>query len=194
MRDVLFLCHAKPKDQEQEALWKRLIENELKIPDTWEVSLSSGGDKKLHWERLLKENRLGALALLRNLRNFQQAEVDESLIEKALSEMRVERVLPFRFISAARYAPQLEPELEAAMLKCLSAQNKLQGHTALLVDVSGSMDQQLSAKSDISRLDAANGVAMLLREVCEKVSIFSFSMALKHIPPQAWICFARCDL
>lgn len=184
LRDVLFLCHAKPKDLEQEALWKRLVAGELTVPDTWEVALSSGGDKKSHWERLLKENKLGALALLRNLRNFQQAEVDESFVEAALTNMKVERVLPFRFISAARYAPQLEPCLEAAMLKCLSTQDKLQGHTALLVDVSGSMDQPLSAKSEISRLDAANGVAMLLREICEKISVFSFSMALKHIPPR----------
>ena len=184
LRDVLFLCHAKPKDQEQETLWKKLVNNELATPDTWEVALSSGGDKKAHWERLLQENKLGALALLRNLRNFQQAKVDESLVEKALAEIKVDRVLPFRFISAARYAPQLEPSLEVAMLKCLSTQGKLPGHTVLLVDVSASMDRLLSAKSDISRLDAANGVAMLLRDICDKVSIYSFSMKLVLIPPR----------
>src|ERR1700736_4458751 len=53
LRDVLFLCHAKPKDAEQAAVWKRLVDGELATPDTWEVSLSAGGDKRSHWERLL---------------------------------------------------------------------------------------------------------------------------------------------
>jgi 60 kDa SS-A/Ro ribonucleoprotein len=34
LRDVLFLCHAKPRDAAQAALWKRLIAGELATPDT----------------------------------------------------------------------------------------------------------------------------------------------------------------
>src|SRR5215471_13380891 len=45
LRDVLFLCHAKPLDQAQADLWKRLVDGELATPDTWEVSLSAGADK-----------------------------------------------------------------------------------------------------------------------------------------------------
>lgn len=178
LRDVLFLCHAKPKDKEQEDVWKKLVDGSLEAPDTWEVALSSGGDKKAHWERLLSENKLGALALLRNLRNFKDSNVKESLILMALERIRIERVLPFRFISAARYAPRWESNLEIAMLKCLSIQEKLSGHTVLLVDVSGSMNDKISTRSDITRLDAACGVAMLLREVCENITILTFSMSL----------------
>jgi len=182
LRDVLFLCHAKPKDAEQEETWKKLVDGTLESPDTWEVALSSGGDKKAHWERLLSENKLGALALLRNLRNFNQAGVNESMVLSALETIKVERVLPFRFIAAARYAPQWEPQLETAMLKCLSVQEKLPGHTVLLIDVSGSMDSQISEKSEITRLDAACGVAMLASEICERVEVFTFSMKLIQIP------------
>lgn len=182
LRDVLFLCHAKPKDEEQAAVWKKLVDGKLEAPDTWEVALSSGADKKEAWTRLLSENKLGALALLRNLRNMDQAGVDRRLVVKALNEMKVERVLPFRFISAARYAPQLEPELESAMLKCLTIQEPLPGHTVLLVDVSGSMDSAVSIKSEITRLDAACGVAMLACEICEQVDIFTFSMKLCRVP------------
>src|SRR5437868_3416772 len=64
LRDVLFLCHAKPRDAEQAEAWKRLIAGDLLTPDIWEVALSSGGDKRDHWERLLAERKLGALALL----------------------------------------------------------------------------------------------------------------------------------
>lgn len=182
LRDVLFLSHAKPKNAEQEAIWKKLIDGTLAAPDTWEVALSSGADKKSTWERLLSEGKLGALALLRNLRNMKDAGVDETTIFTALEKMKVDRVLPFRFISAARYAPQWEPQLELAMLKCLDTQEKLPGHTVMLLDVSGSMDAPLSAKSDLHRLDAACGVAMLLREICEKVDIYTFSMKLVQIP------------
>jgi hypothetical protein len=182
LRDVLFLCHAKAKDVEQDALWKRLINGELATPDTWEVALSSGADKKITWERLLQEKRLFALALIRNLRNMQQSGVDEGVIRQAILDMQVERVLPYRFIAAARYAPQWEPELEQAMFKCLEGAQKLPGKTVLLLDVSGSMDSTLSAKSDLRRLDAACGLAMLAREVCEQVDIFTFSMKLVRVP------------
>src|SRR5580704_10876551 len=42
LRDVLFLCHAKPVDTAQAEQWKRLIAGELATPDTWEVALSAG--------------------------------------------------------------------------------------------------------------------------------------------------------
>ncbi len=53
MCNVLFLCHAKPKDAEQAAVWKRLVENTLGPPDTWELALSAGKDKRENIERLL---------------------------------------------------------------------------------------------------------------------------------------------
>src|SRR5450631_3818161 len=73
LRDVLFLCHAKPRDGAQAVVWKKLIWGRLNTPDTWEVALSSGADKREAWQRLLAENKLGALALLRNLRNMKEA-------------------------------------------------------------------------------------------------------------------------
>src|SRR6185369_12747391 len=144
LRDVLFLCHARPRDAAQAELWKRLAAGELATPDTWEVALSSGGDKRAHWERLLVEGRLGALALLRNLRNMKDAGVSEDYIAAALETVRTDRVLPFRFLAAARYAPQWEPNLERAMFRSLEGAPKLAGRTVLLVDVSGSMVAPLS--------------------------------------------------
>ena len=184
LRDVLFLCHAKPRDAEQAALWKRLIEGELLTPDTWEVALSSGADKREAWERLLRERKLGALALLRNLRNMKQAGVDESLVLDGIESMNTGRVLPFRFLAAARYAPQWEESLERAMLSSLKAQEKLPGRTVLLVDVSGSMMAALSRRSEMLRTDAAYGLAILLREICEKAITFTFSDNLVEVPPR----------
>lgn len=182
IRDVLFLCHAKPKDDAQAELWKQLIAGTLPVPDTWEVALSAGHDKKEAWTRLLAERKLGALALLRNLRNMQNVKVDEKHIIQALQEIKVERVLPFRFVTAARYAPHLEPHLEEAMFKCVEGKERLGGKTVLLVDVSGSMDHPLSAKSDMTRMDAACGLAVLARELCEQVEVWSFSDRLVTVP------------
>ena len=184
LRDVLFLCHARPRDAAQAELWKRLAAGELRTPDTWEVALSSGGDRRTHWERLLVEGRLGALALLRNLRNMKDAGVSEDYIAAALETMRTDRVLPFRFLAAARHAPQWEPSLERAMFRSLEEAPRLAGHTVLLVDVSGSMVAPLSARSTMLRTDAAYGLAVLLAEVAEKVSIYTFSDACVAIPPR----------
>lgn len=182
LRDVLFLVHGKPVDEAQAEAWKKLAEKKLESPDTWEVALSAGADKKETFTRLLNEEKLGAMALLRNLRNMQTAAVDDSLIRDGLRKMKIERVLPFRFITAARYAPKLEPELEQAMLKCLEGHDKLAGKTVLVVDVSGSMDAKVSGKSEIMRMDAACALAMLLREVCDEVQVFAFSDECKLIP------------
>ena len=182
LRDVLFLAHAKPRDEAQAAVWKRLIAGELTAPDTWEVALSSGADKREAWERLLREQKLGALALLRNLRNMREVGVDESLVLSALASISTARVLPFRFLAAARYAPQWEQALEQAMLKCVGSQEKLRGKTIVLVDVSGSMTAPLSHRSEMQRTDAAYGLAVLLREIGEKVAVFSFSDTLVEVP------------
>ncbi len=182
LRDVLFLCHAKPKDKAQEAIWRQLVDGTLPAPDTWEVSLSAGKDKKATWERLLAENKLGGLALLRNLRNMADSRVDESLIFEALENIKTERILPFRFIAAGKYVPQWENHVEKAMLKCLEGREKLPGKTVLLVDVSGSMTVEISQKSDLKRYDAANGLAILARELCEQVAIYTFSDDIVRIP------------
>jgi len=182
LRDVLFLSHAKPRDDAQAGVWKKLVWGKMATPDTWEVALSSGADKRAAWERLLTENKLGALALLRNLRNMREASVDEDLVLKALRSMKTDRVLPFRFLAAARYALQWEPALEEAMLKSVAAQTKLPGRTALLVDVSGSMTASLSRRSEMLRTDAAYGLAVLLRELGDRVNVYSFSDNLVEVP------------
>lgn len=184
LRDVLFITHAKPKDAAQEKVWKQLIDGKLAAPDTWEVSLSGGADKKETFERLIAENKLGALALLRNLRGMLHAKVPKKTIAKALEAMRTDRVLPYRFIAAARHAPELEDELEKAMFSAVKDHARLAGKTILLVDVSGSMGGPISGRSEMTRLDAACGLAVLAREICDEVEIFTFSNEVKKIPPR----------
>jgi 60 kDa SS-A/Ro ribonucleoprotein len=122
--------------------------------------------------------------MLKNLRNMIQAGVGPDAIRQGLKNVKTDRVLPFEFITAARYAKQFEPELEQLMFKCLDGKNKLRGNTTLLIDSSGSMRDKLSEKSELTRYDAAAGLAMLLREECEHVRVFKFSDQLAEVAPR----------
>lgn len=183
LRDVLRLVRPTPKDDEQSALWKRVKDRTLAVPDTWEVALSGGADKKETFERLLKEGKLGYLALLRNLRNMQQAGVDTDLVRQAIVARKggAHRVLPFRYVAAARAAPQYEPWLDQALCEAIGELPALSGKTVVLVDVSGSMDTRLSAKSDMNRIDAAAALASIIHG---DLRVFSFSDSLVECPPR----------
>jgi 60 kDa SS-A/Ro ribonucleoprotein len=183
LRDVLFLCHAKPKNEQQAAAWKKLVEGSLESPDTWEVALSAQKGKKETFERLLEEGKLGGMAVLGNLRLMIAAGVSQKLIRERLDK-GVARALPFRFVTAARYAPKLEDALESAMLKGVAGLPERAGSTGLLVDVSGSMNAALSKKSETTRMDAAAGLAILLREKAEAFSLATFSDACVEVPPR----------
>jgi Mg-chelatase subunit ChlD len=120
--------------------------------------------------------------LLRNLRNMREADVSEELVLKALEQMKTDRVLPFRFLAAARTAPQWEQALEGAMFRALEGRaGQLPGHTVLLVDVSGSMEAPISHRSEMRRTDAAYGVAILIREIAQKAMIYTFSNEAKLV-------------
>ena len=212
LRDAMFLSHARPRTHSDdltpitkglrkswlkdlgttllvgmtndEQLWYKIAQDMLETPDTWETNLSAGANKKEVFTRLIQEKKLGAMALLRNLRGMLEVRVDEDIIRSGLANMSAERVLPFRFISAARHAPRLEDAIEEAMFKCLAEIPKLGGKTALLIDHSGSMQQPVSSKSEISRFDAAGALALILRQVCSRCRVFTFSDRCIEVPPR----------
>jgi len=220
LKDVLFLCHSKPQDvpasaekwdkvaratygatldssevrpngfTEGELLYGKLIYDQLETPDTWEVELSQSKDKKSSWLRLISENKLGDLAFLRNLRNMLEAGIIPAAIAESGDTRKWGRVLPFRFIAAARMVPVLEPMLERWMLSCLANAEKLPGITRLYVDVSRSMQEKLSSKSDLTRLDAAKALAILLREICQEVYIYTFNTQASIIPARSGFALA----
>lgn len=183
LRDILFLVHPKPLTEQQAKDWKDLANKTLESPDTWEVRLSAGEEKKKSFEELLKENKLGKLAILRNVRNMYNSGISKELVNQRLSENPKE-MLPFQYLAAAKECPQWEDIIDKAMVKACSIKQKLKGNTIVLVDVSGSMDHPLSEKSKMNRFDAACGMAILLKECCENVFIYSFSLKLIPIPPR----------
>jgi hypothetical protein len=172
LRDVMFLVRPNPQDNEQEKLFKKIADRTLATPDTWEVELSKSTDKKGSWTRLIKENKLGALAFLRNLRNFKEAGVDHNLIREGFKNVNSSMLLPLNFLAARQHAPEFESEIEALMIRTYSNLNKLPGYTVFVVDVSGSMGCGLSAGSSFDRLANATAMALLARNQCEKIDIF----------------------
>jgi len=186
LRDVIRLAHPKPGDEKQSDLWKRLVKGELETPDTWEVAISACGNdkekKKAEFERLILEGKLGDLAFLRNLRKMNEVGVDEGIIRKSFESRKWGWIIPYQFIKAAEYNPRIEDAVEQAMIKCLGGTEKINQKVALLVDVSGSMDSPLSGKSEVNRRDVAISLAILLREICADVNLYTFNNGLNDIP------------
>lgn len=183
LRDVLRLVRPKPANDEQSALWKAVKDRSLEAPDTWEVALSGGADTKETFERMLREGKLGYLALLRNLRNMAQAGVDTDLVRAAIVARKggAHRVFPFRYVAAARAVPQFEPYLDQALCEAIAEMPVLPGKTLVAVDVSGSMDHPLSARSDLTRMAAAAALGAI---VPGDLRVFSFSDWLIEVPPR----------
>jgi hypothetical protein len=201
--DVLRLVRPAPVGDEQAETYRQLRKGELVSTDTWESELSAGKGKKETFEQLIQDKKLGAMATLKNLRNMQTAGVSDDLIRERLAAP-MPRVWPYRYVTAAKYAPSLEDALETAMLAMLQSVAdiaKLPGKTGLLIDVSGSMDYALSPRSknasmtvfqremvaapeETSRVDVAAGLAILLREKADNVRIATFSQSLVAVPPR----------
>ena len=173
--DVLRLVHPKPRSESESELFRRIKEDELKTPDTWEVAISSASspeEKRLEWERLLTNRKLGALAFLRNLRNMDQVSVDEDIIKEAFRSINPGWLLPLNFFSAAKFAPNWTNEIEKLMIRSLDNAPTLSGYTVFVVDVSGSMNAPISKKSQFNRFDVAKAMTIMAQEMSEDVSIY----------------------
>lgn len=183
LKDVMILTHPKPQNPEQSALFERVMKGTLAVPDTWEVALSAGSNKRQTWERLLRDGKLGYMALLMNLRSMVEVGVDRPLIIKRLMDgAENSKALPFRFITAMKHAPSLAQVLSAAMEAAISGE--MPGTTAIVVDTSGSMSNMIASKSEVTRWEAAAGLAVLLRKKCPDSRVFTFNDQLDEIA--AW--------
>ncbi|WP_367135942.1 TROVE domain-containing protein [Saccharothrix sp. HUAS TT1] len=133
------------------------------------------------WEALIPS--MGYMAVLRNLRNFDQAGVRDEVAAAVAArladpeQVARSRQLPMRFLSAYRAAPSLRWAwaLERAIALSLGNVPELPGRTLVLVDTSYSMNAPFSEDGTLKRWDAAAvfGIALGLR--CERADVVSFS-------------------
>lgn len=141
---------------------------------TWEDALSLAGSKvpkaKL-WDAMIPS--MGYMALLRNLRNFDEAGISAKSNAHVLArlansdEVARSRQFPYRFLSAYLAAPsdRWKQALNDALAYSMANIPELPGRTLILVDTSASMRNSVSAKSQIRAIDAAAllGVALTHR-------------------------------
>lgn len=167
LRDVMFLVHAKPRNQYEQELFKKVADRTLTPPETWEVMLSRGEDKKATWTKLITEKKIGGLAMLRNIANMQRAGVDRKTIQEGLANLKSSMLLPLDFWKAARMNPEFDRDIEDAMIEAYKNLPKLPGRTLFIVDVSGSMGCLTSGKSQFNRMDQACAMAILAANQCE---------------------------
>lgn len=168
-------------------------ENLLKAGMTWEDVLSLGGqyglDKAKLWESIIPS--MGAMALIRNLRNMDQAGVDDATAAQVIAtitdedNIRRSRMFPLRMLSAYRAAPSLRWSyaLEVAMRHSLGNVPALPGRTLVLVDRSGSMFySKLSERSELTCADGAAlfGAALAVR--CDAADLVQFGTSYSTVP------------
>ena len=167
--DAVRLSHAKATDKNREAL-AELVAGTLKNTETWEAKQAAAGKaqankadgltkeeavreaKQVAWsEFVAKGDKIEYMALLRNMRNIIQY-ADEATIKDALELIQKPELvarskqLPFRFLTALNELRQytsrrdVSEALQNALELSVSNVPSFTGKTAILVDISGSMN------------------------------------------------------
>lgn len=171
--DLVNLCHPKAS----EAIGK-LVNGELETPDTWEVAISAAGNdekkKASEWKRLLTEDSLPDMAFLMNIRNIDNNVSNASkLIVERIEKINCNKLLPIVFLRSGLANERYQVPLENKFFDFFVGDKKTKGKTAILVDISGSMD--------LYNLNYAYSLAMIAKEKYEDCDVFSFSNQLVKI-------------
>lgn len=155
---------------------------------TWEqlAGWLQGPMDKDAWEAIIPS--MGYFALLRNLRNFDEAKISNKAAAQVMAKLADEnevkraKLFPFRFLAAYKNAPNARwaGPLGLALDASLANIPVLPGRTLVLVDTSGSMDSQFSEHSEMKRWDAAALFGIALGKAAEghvgsSVDVVSYS-------------------
>ena len=179
--DAVNICH--PKSNEN---IDALMKGNLKLStdgnrQTWESIRSGGGS----WNDAIQV--MGHMALLRNLRNLENAGVlNSDTLQKLVDGAEKGRQLPFRYFSAYKNVPEnprLLDAIEEAMEVSLGNLPQLSGKTICLVDNSGSAQgSKVSSMSSMSTAEVGNLMGVLTAKVSDEGYVGVFGDKLKTIP------------
>ncbi|MFF3771814.1 TROVE domain-containing protein [Streptomyces sp. NPDC002232] len=144
------------------------------------------------WEAVIPA--MGSMALLRNLRNFDEAGVSDETAARVAArlsdadEVARARQFPFRYLAALQHAPspRWADPLERALGHSLAHVPALPGRTLILVDRSDSMFwDKVSERSALTRADAAALFGTVLAMRAEDADLVEFGWG------SAAVAFAR---
>ncbi|MBW8688011.1 TROVE domain-containing protein [Chitinophaga rhizophila] len=209
LKDALFIVHPKAKDDRQQALFDKIAKDELETPYTWETALSAAGQAKYNteaekkdafkwvWTELIESGKLGYMAAMRNLRNMLSYDVDPVYLQKVYDMLgdshavMKAKQLPFRYLAAYRELKDiqhgtiisLKRALERALQSSVAHIRGFDSNTRVVIacDVSGSMQQPVSAKSKVLLYDIGLLLAMLLQHKCSNVITGMFGDTWKAV-------------
>ncbi|MEV6242309.1 TROVE domain-containing protein [Lentzea sp. NPDC051838] len=144
------------------------------------------------WEALAPS--MGYMALLRNLRNFDEAGMSDEVAATVAArladpgQVARSRQFPFRFLSAYEAAPSLRwgHALDQALQASLSNLPALPGRSLILVDTSGSMTGgRISQHSKVTPAKAAAVFGVALGVKGERVDVRGFADGVfTHVLPR----------
>ena len=168
--------------------------NLLETPDTWEVAISTATDKEKRdgeWIRLVEENRLGYMALVRNLNNILSADgitqqwVVDYLVPQLTNKTAIKKslIFPYQIYSAYKNLKVRNTfvvvALETAFRLALDNMPQLKGDTLIFLDVSGSMTDSISYRSNITIRKAGAVYAACIALTSEHSEIIKFATYAK---------------
>ncbi|PPK97795.1 TROVE domain-containing protein [Kineococcus xinjiangensis] len=140
------------------------------------------------WELVIP--LMGVMALVRNLRGFDEAGVSDEVaatVAAKLADPDVvarSRMFPYRFLSAALEAPspRWAWPLEQAVRASTAAVPALGGRTLVLCDTSASMSTPVSQRSKVQHVDVGALFAAVLACRGERVDLVAFASGWEGVP------------
>ncbi len=171
------------KDERRTLLRERGAELLTEAGATWEwlSGWLPGGMDAEAWEAVIPS--MGYMALLRNLRNFDEADIStmaQRHVEDVLADperVATSRQFPYRFWSAYKNVPSLRwaPTLETALELSVRNVPKLAGRTLVLTDTSASMTAPVSGRSTIRHFEIASLFAAAVARKADDLELVSFA-------------------
>jgi hypothetical protein len=155
------------------------MNGKLEAADTWEVNISTGKDS---WKNMVEGNRLGYLALIRNLNNILSEDVNDewikrNLVDQLINEVSIKKslVFPYQIYTAYRNLKvqnfAVITALDTAFRIACGNMPKLEGNSVIMLDVSGSMEDRYGNKSNltIKEVGACYAAALYINGNCDFV-------------------------
>jgi len=186
--DVVRLCHAN-----SEAI-DLLVKDKLKLKgDTWESIISLEGSSKETWTKAI--NKMGHMALLRNIRNLDKVNIDPNLyLPKLKDGVKNGKQLPFRYFSAYEANQPCDPNILDAIEECLELSlgnmPHFDGRVMSLCDNSGSAHGTFTSKmGTVKGSDIANLSAIITGKISDEgyIGIFGDKIATCPVRKKASI-------
>ena len=184
MYDLINITHAKSSSVDN------FMKGEIESPDTWEIKISTAkteAERAEEWIRLVKEDKLGYLALLRNLNNILNAMsitgiddlllIEDKIVSKLTDEASIKKSLVFPYQIYCAYKNMkahpfmIDNALDKAFRIACGNMEKFEGKSVIMLDVSGSMGVMISSHSNITikEVGACYAAALYISQDCDFV-------------------------